>query len=176
MQPGRITRRQLIAILGGAAAAWPVAARARERDRLRRVGLMMGAFTEMVREGQRVPAAFLDAMERLGWTLGRNLEVNTRWPTDDAERGAAARDLVAWTPDLLFCCSRLAADLLSQATRTVPIVLAERGGPDRPDRLGLIPRAALRVDRILRGEIMAAGTPGRIVPPNLFAIADEMID
>jgi len=88
-------RREFITLLGGAVAAWPLVARAHERGAPRRVGLMMGAFTEMVREGQRVPAAFLDAMENLGWTLGRNLAVDTRWPTDDAERSAGPISLVS---------------------------------------------------------------------------------
>jgi putative ABC transport system substrate-binding protein len=161
-------RRDFITLLGGAAAAWPLAAHARQRERVRRIGMMMGAFRPGDPEGQRTPATFLDALEGLGWTLGGDFEVNTRWPADDADRRAAAAELAAWAPDVLVCCSRLAADMLARVTQTLPIVLAERAGVAAGS---LIRRAALRVDGILKGERFAD-----MVPPNLHAITDEVIE
>jgi putative tryptophan/tyrosine transport system substrate-binding protein len=114
-------RREFITLLSGAAAAWPVAARAQQSERVRRIGVLM-YFAAGDAEGQARLAAFAQALQQLGWSDGRNLRIDTRWATaDDIHRHAA--ELVALAPDVLVAASGTAtvAPLL-QATRTVPIV------------------------------------------------------
>jgi putative ABC transport system substrate-binding protein len=110
-------RREFISLLG-AAAAWPVAARAQQAERMRRIGVLM-YWTAEDAEGQARLAAFTQALKQLGWS---DLRIDTRWATaDDVRRHAA--ELVALTPDVLVAATGTAtvAPLL-QATRTVPIV------------------------------------------------------
>ena len=92
-------RRDFITLLGGAAAAWPVAARAQQGERMRRIGVLM-AFAEGDREGQANVAAFREGLQNLGWAESRNIRVDTRWATP-ADAGARA-----WThlsPRRLVC-------------------------------------------------------------------------
>src|SRR5262245_58000112 len=110
-------RREFITLLGGAA-AWPLAARAQQSERVRRVGVLTYLAADDV-EGQARLAAFAQALKQLGWSEGRNLRIETRWATaDDIRRHAA--ELVALAPDVLLAATGTAtvAPLL-QATRTV---------------------------------------------------------
>jgi putative ABC transport system substrate-binding protein len=114
-------RREFITFLGGAAAMWPLAARAQQSDRVRRIGVLM-ASTADDQEFQARLAAFTQALTQLGWSEGRNLRIDIRWATaDDIRRHAA--ELAALAPDVLVAGTGTAtvAPLL-QATRTVPIV------------------------------------------------------
>ena len=114
-------RREFITLLGGAAAAWPLAARAQQAERVRRIGVLMYLAADDA-EGQARLAAFTQALKQLGWSDGRNLRIDTRWATaDDIRRHAA--ELAALAPDVLVAGTGTAtvAPLL-QATRTVPIV------------------------------------------------------
>ena len=114
-------RRNFITLLGGAAAAWPLAGRAQQGERVRRVGVLM-YWTAEDAEGQARLAAFTQALKQLGWSSGRNLRIDTRWATADDVRQHAA-ELAALAPDVLVAATGTAtvAPLL-QATRTVPIV------------------------------------------------------
>src|SRR6266536_5608544 len=116
-----IKRRELITLLGGAAAAWPLAARAQQPDRMRRVGVLMYLAADDA-EGQARLAAFAQALKQLGWSDGRNLRIDTRWANADDIRKHAA-ELAALAPDVLLAATGTAtvAPLL-QATRTLPIV------------------------------------------------------
>ena len=117
----RVKRREFITLLGGAAAAWPLAARAQQPERVRRIGVLMYLAADDA-EGQARLAAFAQALKQLGWSDGRNLRIDTRWATaDDIRRHAA--ELAALAPDVLVAGTGTAtvAPLL-QATRTVPIV------------------------------------------------------
>jgi putative tryptophan/tyrosine transport system substrate-binding protein len=118
-----IGRREFIAVLGGAAAAWPIAARAQQPDRVRRVGVLSGLADDP--EGQARVAAFRQELQRLGWTDGRNMRLDLRWGGGDAEflRKHAA-ELVALAPDVLFSTGTASTGPLLQATRAVPIVFA----------------------------------------------------
>jgi putative tryptophan/tyrosine transport system substrate-binding protein len=114
-------RREFIMLIGSAAAAWPVAARAQQLDRVRRIGVLAYLAADDA-EGQARLAAFAQALKQLGWSEGGNLRIDTRWATaDDIRRHAA--ELVALAPDVLVAATGTAtvAPLL-QATRTVPIV------------------------------------------------------
>jgi putative tryptophan/tyrosine transport system substrate-binding protein len=114
-------RRKFITLLGGAAVAWPVAARAQQGEPMRRIGVLMSLGADDA-EGQARLAAFSQALKQLGWSEGRNLRIDTRWTTADDIRKHAA-ELVALAPDVLVAGGGTAtvAPLL-QATRTVPIV------------------------------------------------------
>jgi putative tryptophan/tyrosine transport system substrate-binding protein len=112
-------RRDFITLIGGAAAAWPLATRAQER--VRRIGVLMNWSADDA-EGQARLAAFTQGLKQLGWSEGRNLGIDTRWATaDDIRRHAA--ELVALAPDVLVAAGGTATVApLIQATRTVPIV------------------------------------------------------
>jgi putative ABC transport system substrate-binding protein len=83
MQLDQLRRRDFITLLGGAA-AWPLAARAQQPDRVRRIGVLM-AFAESDREGQTFVAAFREGLQKLGWMEGRNIRIDTRWAAGDTE-------------------------------------------------------------------------------------------
>jgi putative ABC transport system substrate-binding protein len=94
-------RREFILALGGAAAAWPLAARAQQRERMRRIGVLMN-FTSDDPVSQDRLAAFVQGLQELGWTVGRNLQIDYRWGAGNVERYRTfAAELVALTPDVL---------------------------------------------------------------------------
>ena len=114
-------RREFITLLGGAAAAWPVAARAQQGEQVRRIGVLMYLPADDP-EGQARYAALVQALTQLGWTEGRNLRIDTRWANADDIR-SHAMELAALAPDILVAGTGTAtAAPLLQATRTVPIV------------------------------------------------------
>src|SRR5215470_1948022 len=123
-------RRQFIRFVGGALAAWPIAAYAQQRVGTRRIGVLMG-FVEHDREGQADAAAFVDGLGALNWKEGSNLRIDWRWGDSDRtlmERYAA--ELVALSPDLLLAgSSSLATDVLRRRTGTIPIVFANVTDP-----------------------------------------------
>jgi putative tryptophan/tyrosine transport system substrate-binding protein len=111
-------RRQFISLLGAGAAVWPLAARAQQGERMRRIGVLM-YWTADDAEGQARHAAFMQALKQLGWNDGGNVRIDTRWATaDDIHRHAA--ELVALAPDVLVAATGTATvAALRQATRTV---------------------------------------------------------
>ena len=114
-------RPDFITLLGGAAAAWPLAAQAQPGERIRRIGLLMYLPADDP-EGQARFAALVQALTQLGWTEGRNLRIDTRWANADDIR-SHAMELAALAPDVLVAGTGTAtAAPLLQATRTVPIV------------------------------------------------------
>jgi ABC-type uncharacterized transport system substrate-binding protein len=118
-----VNRRAFISVLGGAAAAWPLAARAQQSERMRRIGVLTSLAADDA-EGQARHAAFTQALGQLGWSEGRNLQIDARWANaGDVQRHAA--ELVAAAPDVLVAATGTAtlAPLL-QATRIIPIVFA----------------------------------------------------
>jgi putative ABC transport system substrate-binding protein len=116
-------RREFITLLGGAA-AWPVAARAQQPDRMRRIGVLMNLAADDA-EGQARIAAFVQALQRLGWSDGRNVRIDYRWAAGDAGRFRKyAEELLALLPDVILASATPSVQALQQATRTVPIVFA----------------------------------------------------
>src|SRR5262245_54360973 len=118
-----IGRRKFLATLGGAAAAWPLVARAQQRERMRRIGLLM-PYVANDPQAQMRNAAFLQGLQQLGWTVGQNVQLDYRWSggnMDDTRRYAA--ELAALAPDVIFAPRSAAGGPLQQATRTVPIVV-----------------------------------------------------
>jgi putative ABC transport system substrate-binding protein len=119
-----VIRRNFIALLGGTAAAWPIAARAQQAQRMRRVAALM-PYTANDPQSQNRNAAFLQGLQQLGWIVGRNLQIEYRWSEgneDDTRKYAA--ELVALAPDVIFTAGSAAVGPLRRATRTVPIVFA----------------------------------------------------
>src|SRR5437763_16636420 len=103
MQSDQLKRREFITLLGGSAAAWPVAARAQQGERVRRIGVLTNLPSDDA-EAQLRNAAFLQSLQALGWTVGRNLRIDFRWGTGgDTDRlRAYAAELVALAPDLIL--------------------------------------------------------------------------
>jgi putative tryptophan/tyrosine transport system substrate-binding protein len=123
-----LSRRQFIMLLGGAA-AWPLAARAQQGERVRRIGVLMTLAADDP-EGQARLRAFVQGLQELGWTDGRNVQIDYRWSGADADRiRKAAAELVALAPDLIQANSSPAVASLLQATRTVPIVFTQVADP-----------------------------------------------
>jgi putative ABC transport system substrate-binding protein len=123
-----LRRREFIAALGGAA-AWPLAARAQQGDRVRRIGVIMELDEDdpvwKVRH-----SAFTQALAGLGWTEGRNVRMDLRWGRGDTNRmRALARELVGLQPDIILATSTVATVALQQETRTIPIVFASVSDP-----------------------------------------------
>jgi putative ABC transport system substrate-binding protein len=120
-------RRDFITLLGGTAAAWPLAARAQQP---RHVGVLMASYSQTDREGQARIAAFLDIFQRLGWTEGRNVRIDFRWGGGAGERAkASAAELVHSAPDVIVVMSNPALAELHRLTSTIPIVFSEVGDP-----------------------------------------------
>ena len=119
-------RREFITLVGGAAAAWPLAARAQQG--VRRIGVLMG-FARNDPQWNATLAAFLTTLQELGWTNGRNVLIDTRWINPDTDPSADVAALIALSPDVIFACPHSAAVALHRQTRTIPIVGATSGDP-----------------------------------------------
>jgi putative ABC transport system substrate-binding protein len=115
-------RREFITLLGGAAAGWPLAARAQQPERMRRVAVLMN-LAEDDAEGRNRISVFLQALQQLGWTDGHNARIDTRWGVGDLDLYRRyAVELVALAPDVILTSGGSAVSALQRATRTVPIV------------------------------------------------------
>jgi putative ABC transport system substrate-binding protein len=129
-------RRQFITLLGGAA-AWPLAGRAQQGTRVRRIGVLMpGDENDLV---WKTPlSAFTQSLAGLGWTDGRNVRIDVRWFGDDINRiRALAHELVSLQPDIIVTASTPPIAALQRETRTIPIVFV---GLADPVAQGLVPR------------------------------------
>ena len=116
------TDASLLWCLGGVAAAWPLAARAQQSERVRRIGVLLPAAANDPEYQARV-GAFLQGLALLGWSIGRNVRIDTRWAVGDTDRFRRyAEELVVLAPDVILASSSVAVAALQQATRTAPIV------------------------------------------------------
>ena len=123
------TRREFVTLLGGAVAAWPLAARAQQPERIRRIEVLLPATTDDAEYQARV-GAFLQALALLGWNIGSNLRIGTRWAgANAAEISRHAEQLAALAPDVILAHGSGPVRALLQATRTVPIVFPVAGDP-----------------------------------------------
>src|SRR5262249_36029366 len=126
MSPMR--RRDLITLLGGAA-AWPLAARAQQGERMRRIGVL-SPFDPGDPAGHGRLTAFAQGLQQLGWTIGRNVRIDYRWAAGDAERiRRYGSELVELAPAVILAGGGAAVPSLLQATRTVPIVFTQTPDP-----------------------------------------------
>jgi putative tryptophan/tyrosine transport system substrate-binding protein len=121
-------RREFITLLGGAA-AWPLAARAQQGERVRRIGVLMSTAADDT-EGRARIAAFLGELQQLGWIDGRNARIDTRWgagSADDIRKYAA--ELAALAPEVILATGSATLGPLLQATRAVPMVFVHVPDP-----------------------------------------------
>ena len=117
-----MNRRTFITVLSGAATAWPLAARAQQSERVRRVGVLTNLAADDP-EGQVRFTAFAQALAQLGWTVGQNLRIEHRWAAADAERiRKYAAELVTLAPDVMLATGAAGVAPLLQETRTMPVV------------------------------------------------------
>jgi len=117
-------RRAFIWLVGGAAAAWPLAARAQQTERVRRIGVLMRGSADDSDEQARL-TAFLQGLKEWGWSDGRNVRIDVRWSAADPDRRRRyAAELVALSPDVILADTSTVVAALQQATQTVPIVFA----------------------------------------------------
>src|SRR3954469_25031106 len=122
-------RREFMAMLGGGAAAWPVAARAQQPERMRRIGILLPVAADDAEFQTRV-GAFLQGLQQLGWAIGRNVRIDTRWAGASAtEIRRHAAELVELAPDVILAHGVPTLGPLLQATRTVPIVFPTAADP-----------------------------------------------
>ena len=127
--PG-MRRRDFVALLGGAAAAWPLAAHAQQPERIRRVGVLTGAGGPNDEEAPARKAALEQGLERAGWVEGGNLRIDYRFPAANPEATRRyAAELVALAPDVIISSGTASMAPLLQATRTVPIVFVNVADP-----------------------------------------------
>jgi hypothetical protein len=114
-------RRAFISLLGGAAAAWPLAARAQKGERMRRIGVLTAATPADDPDGRARLAAFLQVLQQVGWTDGRNVRIDYRWGLADANNiRKYAMELAALSPDVILSVGTASMGPWLQATRTVP--------------------------------------------------------
>jgi putative tryptophan/tyrosine transport system substrate-binding protein len=150
-----VRRREFIAGLGGAA-AWPLAARAQQRQRMRRIGILLPAAADDV-QFQAWVGAFLQELALLGWTIGRNVRIDTRWATANAtEIRRHAVELAGLAPDVILAPGGVTLAPLLQATRTVPIVFpiaAAWRGRSRASARGASVCSTCTRKAILRGNV-----------------------
>jgi putative ABC transport system substrate-binding protein len=119
-------RRDFITLVGGSAVAWPLALRAQQSGQMRRIGVLIPLPKDNPEAQARI-AAFVQGLQKLGWSEGRNLQIEYRWGIGDLQK--AATELVALSPDVIFAISTQAVAALQQATRSVPIVFANVADP-----------------------------------------------
>ncbi|MGA7583174.1 MAG: ABC transporter substrate-binding protein, partial [Pseudolabrys sp.] len=123
-------RRDFIKVIAGSAAAWPLPARAQQSEQMRRIGVLQGGGDTDNPRSQPNITAFLQALQQLGWTDGRNVKIDFRWPAGDADKARKyAGELVALAPDIILAMSAASLTPLLQATRTVPIVFVAVADP-----------------------------------------------
>jgi ABC transporter substrate binding protein len=134
-------RRDFITLLGGAAAAWPLAARAQQTERMRRIGVLM-QYSEGDSEGRIRAKALEQTLQKLGWREGRNLQVDYRWADGDGDRFRAhAAELVRLGEDAIVAVSSPAVRALQRENRTIPIIFTQVSDPVAQ---GIVENMALR--------------------------------
>ena len=132
-------RRAFITLLGSAA-AWPVAARSQQTERVRRIGVLM-EYAESDSDAQARVAAFRDGLQKIGWAEGRNIKIDTRWAAADIElMKRFAKELVVLQPDLILTSSTPATGAMLQQTRIIPIIFVLVADPVGSGYVASLPR------------------------------------
>jgi putative ABC transport system substrate-binding protein len=126
-QGAPVRRREFLGVLGGAA-PWPLAARAQQPERMRRIGVLMSQPAgDPVAQARY--AAFLQGLQKLDWTIGRNVQIDVRWDLNEVDIRRNAAELVARAPDVILTTGGISMGPLLRATRTVPIVFVQVTDP-----------------------------------------------
>jgi len=133
-------RREFIGLLGGVAVVWPLVLQAQQRERVRRIGVLMHLAADDP-DGQSRLAAFLQSLQESGWIVGRNLVIEVRWAAGNVESmNRFAKEIVAQEPDLIFVTSTPATGAMVQATRTIPVVFVLVADPVGGGFVASLPR------------------------------------
>ena len=189
-----MNRREFITLLGGAAATWPLTARAEQGERMRRVGVLM-PFAEGDPETQLRVTALRQGLARLGWAEGRSLRIEHRWATtpDADSMRRFAKELVDLQPDLILTDNTNLTAAVLQQTHTIPIVFVQVGDPVGSGFVTSFPRPGgnatgftnipltmtskwLELLMELVINLKTAKALGLEIPPTLIARADEVIE
>jgi putative ABC transport system substrate-binding protein len=134
-------RRDFIKVIGCSTAGWPLGARAQKPERMRRIGALMATANDQ--EGRARVTIFENALQALGWTVDRNIEIVYRWAAGAADMQSFALELIRASPDVLLATNTTSSLALARATHTVPIVFVQVSDPlgtglvtslARPDR------------------------------------------
>jgi putative tryptophan/tyrosine transport system substrate-binding protein len=151
-----VKRREFITLLGGAA-AWPLAARAQQSERVRRIGVLM-MYAESDAQAQALVAVFRAGLRDLGWTEDHKIRLDYRWATSDSESiQRSAKELVALEPDLILSSSTPTTALLLQQTRTIPIIFANIVDPVGSGFVLSLPRPGGNITGFLNLEASMTG-------------------
>ena len=122
-------RREFICLIGGSAAAWPLAVRAQQSDRMRRIGVLMNLGSDDPQSKVRI-AAFIQGLQQLGWTDGSDMQIETRWSMGDPDRARRyATELVTLAPDVILADGGTTVGPLQHVTRTVPVIFVNVTDP-----------------------------------------------
>jgi putative tryptophan/tyrosine transport system substrate-binding protein len=157
MHFNQLRRREFITLLGGAAAAWPLAARAQPSDRMRLIGVLM-AYAESDSTAQSWLAAFRAALAKLGWTEGSDLQIELRWSAADVDRmKTLAKELVDLRPNAIFGVTTPAIGALARETRTIPIVFAGVSDPIGAGYVDNLARPGGNITGFMTGNAAALG-------------------
>jgi putative ABC transport system substrate-binding protein len=149
-------RREFIAGLGGVV-AWPLAARAQQGDRVRRIGVLIG-WDENDRSAKAGLARFTQGLQELGWTDGKNLQMEIRWAAGDVNRMQAyAKELVGLQPDVILANTTPVTAALQRETRTIPIVFAAVADPVGDGFVASLPRPGGNITGFISQEAAMAG-------------------
>jgi putative tryptophan/tyrosine transport system substrate-binding protein len=156
MHFNQIKRREFITLLGGAAVAWPVVARAQQPDGMRRIGVLIG-FAEDDPEAKARLAAFRQGLEKRGWSEGRNVRIDYRYAPAGAQAQALAKELVALQPDVIFAHSTPLTAALQRESRTIPIVFAVVADPLGSGFIASLPQPGGNITGVAQYEASVTG-------------------
>src|SRR6516225_1759478 len=151
-----LRRREFITLLGGAAAAWPLAARAEQSDRVRRIGVLT-AFAEDDPEIRARLAAFRQGLEKRGWSEARNVRIDYRFAPAGAQMQVLAKELVALQPDVILAHSTSVTAALQRESRTIPIVFAIVADPIGSGFVASLPRPGGNITGVMLYEASVTG-------------------
>jgi len=150
-----VNRRAFITLLGGAA-AWPLAARAQQSERMRRIGVLVG-LAEDDQETKARLAAFREGLEKRGWSEGRNVRIDYRFAPASAQMQVLAKELVALQPDVIFAHSTPVTAALQRESRTIPIVFASVTDPVGSGFVASLPRPGGNITGVMQYEASVTG-------------------
>jgi putative ABC transport system substrate-binding protein len=150
-------RRKFIALLGGAAAVWPLAAEAQQNERIRRIGVLMG-WSDTDPQFRSWIDAFVAGLAQLGWADGRNVQINIRWARGDVGRMQTfAKELVELQPDIIVGGTTPATAALQRETRTIPIVFVVVADPVGAGFVAGLPHPGGNITGFLNAEAAIGG-------------------
>jgi putative tryptophan/tyrosine transport system substrate-binding protein len=149
-------RREFITLLGGAAAAWPLAARGQQGERMRRIGVLVGLAEDYPEIRARL-VAFRQGLEKRGWSEGRNVRIDYRFAPASAQAQVLAKELVALQPDVILVHSTPVTAALQRESRTIPIVFTAVSDPIGSGFVASLPRPGGNITGVMNYEYSVSG-------------------